>query len=53
MKNITEFSSDLKVAVEMSALEIYAPAAKLVTEAYLKRDYAKYFITLYTQNSIL
>lgn len=44
MKNITEFSSDLNVAVQMSTLETYAPAVKLITEAYLKRDYAKYLL---------
>lgn len=46
MKNITEFSSDLKAAVQMSTLEIYATAAKPITETCLKRNYAKYFITL-------
>lgn len=46
MKNITEFSSDLKAAVQMSTLEVYATAVKPITETYLKRNYAKHFITL-------
>lgn len=46
MKNITEFSSDLKAAVQISTLEIHATAVKPITETYLKRNYVKCFITL-------
>lgn len=45
-ENITEFSSDLKAAVQMSTLGIYASAFKPITKTYLERNYAKYFITL-------
>lgn len=46
MKHITELSSDLKAVVRMSTLEMLATAVKPITETYLKRNYAKYFIIL-------
>lgn len=45
-ENITEFSSGLKAAVQMSTLGIHASAFKPITKTYLERNYAKYFITL-------
>lgn len=45
MKDITEFSSDLKAAVQTPALETQATAVKPITETYFKRNYTEYIIT--------